>query len=138
MTEEQFKHFGSLGYNRVPLSYEAVADLDTPLSAYLKLADRPSTFLLESVVGGERFGRYSYIGLASRTAVSATGSNVTVTRDGITIEKAEAVDPLEFARGFLARYRAAPVRGLPHFGGGLVGYVGYDAVRWIEPKLAEG
>ena len=138
MTEEQFKRLGALGYNRVPLSYQAVADLDTPLSAYLKLADRAGTFLLESVVGGERFGRYSYIGLAARTSIRAVRSQVSVLRDGIPIEQTDTADPLAFVRGFLSRYRAAEVPGLPHFGGGLVGYLGYDAVRWIEPRLAPG
>ncbi len=138
MTEEQFKRLGALGYNRVPLSYEAVADLDTPLSAYLKLADRPGTFLLESIVGGERFGRYSYIGLAARTSIRASGSKLSVVRDGITIEQSDQQDPLQFVRSFAARYHAAEVPGLPHFGGGLVGYVGYDAVRWIEPRLSPG
>jgi anthranilate synthase component 1 len=137
MTEDEFKRLGALGHNRVPLSYQAVADLDTPLSAYLKLADRPGTFLLESVVGGERFGRYSYIGLAARTSIRAVKSRVTVVRDGIPIEESEG-DPLEFARGFMKRFRAAAVPGLPHFGGGLVGYLGYDAVRWIEPRLSPG
>ena len=138
MTEEQFKRLGALGYNRVPLSYEAVADLDTPLSAYLKLADRPGTFLLESVVGGERFGRYSYIGLVARTSIRAERSRISVLRDGLTVESRDGEDPLAFVREFLARFRAAEVPGLPHFGGGLVGYLGYDAVRWMEPKLAPG
>ena len=138
MTEEHFKQLGAQGYNRVPLVFEAVADLDTPLSAYLKLANRPGTFLLESVVGGERFGRYSYIGLTARSSIRAVRNQVSVVRDGITIERSETGDPLGFAREFLARHRAPPVSGLPHFGGGLVGYLGYDAVRWIEPRLAAG
>src|SRR3954463_3743727 len=110
MTEDEFKHFGSLGYHRVPLSYEAVADLDTPLSAYLKLADRPGTFLLESVVGGERFGRYSYIGLVARTSVRASGTRVSVLRDGLVVEEREA-NPLDFARSFVKRFNAAEVPG---------------------------
>jgi anthranilate synthase component 1 len=137
MTEDEFKRLGAEGYNRVPVAYQAVADLDTPLSAYLKLADRPGTFLLESVVGGERFGRYSYIGLAARTSLRASGSSVSVLRDGTTIEQ-HAGNPLDFARDFMKRYRAAAVPGLPHFGGGLVGYLGYDSVRWIEPRLGRG
>ena len=87
MTEDEFKRLGSQGFNRVPLSFQAVADLDTPLSAYLKLADRPGTFLLESVVGGERFGRYSYIGLVARTSLRATGNRVSVLRDGLVVEE---------------------------------------------------
>ena len=137
MTEEEFKRLGNQGFNRVPLSYQAIADLDTPLSAYLKLADRPGTFLLESVVGGERFGRYSYIGLVARTSIRASGNRVCVLRDGLVVEERDA-NPLDFAQAFVKRFHAAAVPGLPHFGGGLVGYLGYDAVRWIEPRLSPG
>src|SRR4051794_3226122 len=106
MTEEEFKRLGTQGFNRVPISYQAIADLDTPLSAYLKLADRAGTFLLESVVGGERFGRYSYIGLVARTSVRASGNRVCVLRDGLVVEERET-NPLDFARSFVKRFNAA-------------------------------
>ncbi len=138
MTEAEFKRLAALGYNRVPVVLETCADLDTPLSVYLKLANRPNTYLLESVIGGERFGRYSFIGLATRTAVRAVGRHVTVTHGDALVEKAEGVDPLEFVRRFLARYKVAELPGLPRVCGGLVGYFGYDTVRWIEPRLASG
>ncbi len=138
MTEAEFARLAAQGFNRIPVVLETCADLDTPLSVYLKLANRPHTYLLESVIGGERFGRYSFIGLATRTTVRAVGRHVTVTHGDVVVEKAEGVDPLEFVRRFLARYRVAELPGLPRLCGGLVGYFGYDAVRWIEPKLAGG
>ncbi|MBI2961965.1 MAG: anthranilate synthase component I [Betaproteobacteria bacterium] len=138
MTEAEFRQFAAQGFNRVPLVLETFADLETPLSVYLKLANRPNTYLLESVVGGERFGRYSFIGLATRTALRAVGRLVAVMKGDAVTEKSESADPLEFVRAFLARYRVAELPGLPRFAGGLVGYFGYDAVRWIEPRLATG
>jgi anthranilate synthase component 1 len=138
MTEQEFKRLAAEGYNRVPLVLETFADLDTPLSIYLKLANRTHTYLLESVVGGERFGRYSFIGLAARTRIKAVGRLVTVMHGHVTVEKAQTGDPLGFIRDYLARYRLKEVPGLPRFVGGLVGYFGYDTVRWIEPKLAGG
>jgi anthranilate synthase component 1 len=138
MTEAEFQRLAAQGYNRVPVVLETSADLDTPLSVYLKLANRPNTYLLESVIGGERFGRYSFIGLATRTAVRAVGRHVTVLQGDAVVEKAEGTDPLAFVRDFLSRYRVAELPGLPRLCGGLVGYFGYDAVRWIEPRLAGG
>jgi len=138
MTETEFKRLAAHGYNRVPVALETCADLDTPLSVYLKLANRPNTYLLESVIGGERFGRYSFIGLATRTALRALGRHVTVLQGDAVVERSEGTDPLAFVRDFLARYRVAETPGLPRLCGGLVGYFGYDAVRWIEPRLAGG
>ena len=136
MNPAEFSRLAADGYNRIPLALEAEADLETPLSAYLKLARASGTFLFESVVGGERFGRYSYIGLAARTRLSASGRDITVERDGVVVERVSMDDPLEFVRGYLARFRVPGVDGLPRFHGGLVGYLGYEAVRWIEPRLA--
>jgi anthranilate synthase component 1 len=138
MTEDEFKSLATQGFNRVPVVAETFADLDTPLSVYLKLANRSNTYLLESVVGGERFGRYSFIGLATSVRIRAVGRLVTVMHGDVVTEKSQASDPLQFVREFLSRYRVAEVPGLPRFCGGLVGYFGYDAVRWIEPKLSGG
>jgi anthranilate synthase component I len=138
MTEAEFQRLAAQGFNRVPVVAETFADLDTPLSIYLKLANRSNTYLLESVVGGERFGRYSFIGLAATVRLRAVGRLVTVTHGNAVVEKSDGADPLEFVRGFLARYKAAEFPGLPRFCGGLVGYFGYDTVRWIEPKLSGG
>jgi anthranilate synthase component I len=134
MTEAEFLRLAHSGYNRVPLILETLADLDTPLSIYLKLAHRPNTYLLESVEGGERFGRYSFIGLVARTRIVAVGRQVSVYRDGALTERSEG-DPLEFVRAYMQRFKVAERSGLPRFCGGLVGYFGYDTVRWIESKL---
>jgi len=138
MTEAEFQRLAAQGFNRVPLVAETFADLDTPLSLYLKLANRSNTYLLESVEGGERFGRYSFIGLAAPVRLRAVGRLVTVTHGDAIVEKSQSADPLEFVREFLSRYRVAELPGLPRFCGGLVGYFGYDTVRWIEPRLSGG
>ncbi len=138
MNQAEFQRLAAEGFNRVPVVLETFADLDTPLSLYLKLANRTNTYLLESVVGGERFGRYSFIGLAARTRIKAVGRLVTVEHGDAIVEKAQTGDPLGFIREYLSRYRVAERPGLPRFCGGLVGYFGYDTVRWIEPKLAGG
>ena len=138
MTEAEFQRLAAQGFNRVPLVAETFADLDTPLSLYLKLANRSNTYLLESVEGGERFGRYSFIGLAAQARLRAVGRLVTVMHGDTVVEKSQSADPLEFVREYLARYRVAELPGLPRFCGGLVGYFGYDTVRWIEPRLSGG
>src|SRR5437660_135406 len=136
MTEAEFRALAALGYNRIPLVLESFADLDTPLSLYLKLANQRFTYLLESVVGGERFGRYSFIGLPARVRIRARGRQIEVEDRGGIIERHEG-DPLAFIGQFLRRYRAAPRPGLPRFCGGLAGYFAYDTVRHVEERLAE-
>ena len=121
---------------------EAFADLETPLSLYLKLAYTKDggkySFLLESVVGGERFGRYSFIGLPARTLLRASGfgadARTEVVTDGQVVETAEG-NPLDFIEAYQKRFKVALRPGLPRFCGGLAGYFGYDAVRYIEKKL---
>ncbi|MHB8472436.1 MAG: anthranilate synthase component I [Gammaproteobacteria bacterium] len=135
MTPDEFAALAAQGYNRVPLLREALADLDTPLSTYLKLANGPYSYLFESVQGGEKWGRYSIIGLPCRTVVRVTGRTIAVSTDGVAIEHAEVDDALTWIEAFAARFRVAPVEHLPRFTGGLVGYFGYDAVRYIEPRL---
>ena len=135
MTEAEFRALTAQGYNRIPLVLESFADLDTPLSLYVKLANQPYTFLLESVVGGERFGRYSFIGLPAQVRIRAHGDAIDVDNGGVVVERHQG-DPLAFVAEFMRRYRAAPRPGLPRFCGGLAGYFGYDTVRHIETKLA--
>ncbi len=146
ITDAEFNRLANEGYNRIPLIAQAFADLETPLSLYLKLtgpksgealanAGRPNSFLLESVVGGERFGRYSFIGLPARTVLRATGFATEVVTDGVVIERYEG-NPLDFIAAYQQRFKVALQSGLPRFCGGLAGYFGYDAVRCIEPKLA--
>ncbi len=135
MTEQEFERLAAQGYNRIPVVVQTFADLDTPLSVYVKLANRPCSYLLESVVGGERFGRYSFIGLPSRVRIETRGTRTQVIDAGKVVEESDG-DPLEFIRQYLARFRAAPLPGLPRFAGGLVGCFGYDTVRYVESKLA--
>ena len=135
VTDSEFERLASQGFNRIPVVVQTFADLDTPLSVYLKLANRPGSYLLESVVGGERFGRYSFIGLPSRVRIVVNGTRTQVIDDGKVVEQTDG-DPLEFVRSYLARFRAAPLAGLPRFAGGLVGCFGYDTVRYVEAKLA--
>lgn len=136
MTPESFEQLAAQGYNRIPVTLELFADLDTPLSVYLKLANQPYSYLLESVVGGERFGRYSFIGLPATTRIRVNGNKVQVEYGDKVIEQYEG-DPLAFIESFQARFRTPPVESLPRFTGGLVGYFGYDTVRYIEPRLAK-
>ena len=143
ISELEFKSLSSQGYNRIPLLAEAFADLETPLSLYLKLAHSKDSgkysFLLESVVGGERFGRYSFIGLPARTLVRSMGFGpdvrTEVVTDGVVVETS-TVNPLDFISDYQKRFKVALRPGLPRFCGGLAGYFGYDAVRYIEKKLA--
>ncbi len=143
ISENEFNQLGAQGYNRIPMMAEAFADLETPLSLYLKLAfDKDGgkhSFLLESVVGGERFGRYSFIGLPARTLLRAQGFGehavTEVVTDGQVVETA-AGNPLDFIEAYQQRFKVALRAGMPRFCGGLAGYFGYDTVRHIEKKLA--
>ena len=137
-TELEFKSLAAQGFNRIPLIAEAFADLETPLSLYLKLAGgRKHSFLLESVVGGERFGRYSFIGLPAKTLLRVNRWVTEVVTEGEVVERAEC-NPLDFIGAYQQRFKVALRPGLPRFCGGLAGYFGYDTVRYIEPKLAHG
>jgi anthranilate synthase component 1 len=143
MTETEFNQLSKQGFNRIPLMLEAFADLETPLSLYLKLAFHQDggkhSFLLESVVGGERFGRYSFIGLPARTLLRANGfgeaAHTEVVTDGVVVETHHG-NPLDFIASYQARFKVALRPGMPRFCGGLAGYFGYDTVRHIEKKLA--
>jgi anthranilate synthase component 1 len=136
MTESEFDRLAAAGYNRVPVVLETFADLDTPLSIYLKLANQPYSYLLESVVGGERFGRYSFIGLAAAARIEVRDHSCIEVRDGVETLREEADDPLAFVENYLKRFKVATDPRLPRFCGGLVGYFGYDTVRYIEKRLA--
>jgi len=135
MTPQAFNELAQAGYNRIPVTLELFADLDTPLSVYLKLANQPYSYLLESVVGGERFGRYSFIGLPATTRLRVNEHKVQVEYGDKVIEQYEG-DPLAFIESFQQRFSAPPVEGLPRFTGGLVGYFGYDTIRYVEKRLA--
>ncbi|MDD9817992.1 MAG: anthranilate synthase component I [Gammaproteobacteria bacterium] len=135
MTPERFHELAAQGYNHIPLIREAPADLETPLSVYLKLAAGPGSYLLESVQGGERWGRYSIIGLPCARRLEAKDDEVVV-RDGTTVrERARSDDPLAWIEGYQRRRKAPVCPELPRFCGGLVGYFGYEIVRHLEPSL---
>lgn len=135
MTPEHFASLAQQGYNRIPVTREVLADLDTPLSCYLKLASGAYSYLFESVQGGEKWGRYSMIGLPARTILKAYGDEIQVERDGVIIERHTRADALSFVEEFKQRYRAPELPNLPRFTGGLVGYFAYDCVRYVEPHL---
>ncbi len=137
MKESDFDRLAHEGYNRIPVTLETFADLDTPLSIYLKLAEGPHSYLLESVQGGERFGRYSFIGLTTSTRISVSGSTILLLSGNRVAERREHTNPMSFVSEFMARFKVPDTPGLPRFCGGLVGYFGYDTVRFIEPKLAD-
>ncbi|CAI8823925.1 anthranilate synthase component I [Methylococcus capsulatus] len=137
MTPERFQAFAARGYNRVPLARRVLADLDTPLSAYLKLADGPYSYLFESVHGGEQWGRYSIIGLPCRTCIEVRDHEVTVLKDGARTETLTVENPLAWIKAFGSRFKVPDLEGLPRFTGGLVGYFGYETMGYIEPRLAK-
>ncbi len=137
MTESEFLALAGQGYNRIPLTLETFADLDTPLSIYLKLANEPNTYLLESVQGGERFGRYSIIGLRANTRIEVYGRSAMLLTNDRLVERRDYGDPLNYVGEFLQRIKVPPRVGLPRYCGGLVGCFGYDTVRYIEPRLAK-
>ena len=136
MSPEQFKIFAEQQYNRIPVVREVLADLDTPLSCYQKLADGAYSYLLESVRGGEKWGRYSIIGLPCETVLKISGHNARIEKLGELIEEHHPTDPLKFVEEFQSRYRVPEIEGLPLFNGGLVGYFAYDTIRYIEKSLA--
>ena len=147
INQTEFNALAAQGYNRIPLVIETFADLDTPLSLYLKLANQPYSYLLESVQGGERFGRYSIIGLPARTRIVARGRKVEVietrvapnqqAQSSVVVESVNDVNPLDFVKAFQSRFKTPPYQGLPRFTGGLAGYFGYETVRYIERRLAD-
>ncbi|MDP1809550.1 MAG: anthranilate synthase component I [Actinomycetota bacterium] len=130
LTKDEFLSLAN-DYNLIPLYREIVADVDTPVSAFLKLGRGADSFLLESVEGGETLGRYSFIGIDPFLTVLGKENRVTVSGE-IKATFSNVVDPLTVLEDLLGRYRQAPVPDLPPFSGGAVGYVGYDAVRFFE------
>lgn len=137
MLEQEFNDLAAQGYNRIPVTLETFADFDTPLSIYLKLANGPWSYLLESAHGGERFGRYSFIGLSSPTRIEVYERSVLLLTGNRLIERRDYGDPLNFIGEFMNHIKVPPRVNLPRFAGGLVGYFGYDTVRYIEPRLAK-
>ena len=137
ITGGAFERLVAEGFNRIPVSRSILADTETPLSTYNKLARGQRSFLFESVQGGERWGRYSIIGLPAKRWLAVSGSTLTVYEHDDPVEVVETEDPLGQFDLIRARYRSAPMPDLPVFHGGWVGYFGYDTVRFVEPRLAE-
>ncbi len=135
--QAQFDALAHAGHNRIPLVREVLSDLDTPLSVYLKLADGPYTFLLESVEGGANWGRYSIIGLPARRVFSFRAHTLSVVEDGAVMETREVADPLAEVERLRKQYRVPQLPGLPPFTGGLVGYFGFETIGYVEPRLAQ-
>ena len=135
INKDQFEAYGAQGYNLVPVVREVLADLDTPVSAYLKLANTPYSYLLESVQGGEKWGRYSIIGLSAAEVLRVRGRILSVECENKVVSEQQTADPLEEIEIFRKQFKVPHIQGLPRFTGGLVGYFGYDTVRYIEPRL---
>ncbi len=126
---EEFKALAG-AYNVVPVYREILADTETPVSAFMKIDSGADAFLLESVEGGEKWGRYSFLGVRPRMVLRSRGDDVVITGPGATEGREKG--PLGTLKEICAAFRAAPVEGAPRFFGGAIGYIGYDAVRHIE------
>ena len=138
MTPEQFIKLGKDGYNHVPVVRTMFADLDTPLSCYVKVARGPYSYLLESAAqGGEKWSRYSLVGLPSDCVVKITGNEITIEKSGEVTEQFRVEDPLAFVEEFQTRFSYPELQNLPIYTGGLVGYFGYDTIRYVEKKISQ-
>ena len=135
ISKNDFNKLAKNGYNRIPLMYEILADLDTPLSTYTKICNFPYSYLFESVEGGEKWARYSIIGLPAKKIISVTGEKIKITENSKLIDKYNTNDPLKEIEKIQQSYKVAQIEGMPRFSGGLVGYFGYETIRYIEPKL---
>jgi len=135
INENDFNQLAEQGYNRIPLMREVLADLDTPLSTYMKLCAAPYTYLFESVQGGEKWGRYSIIGLPAKRIITVNGTQITITESDKIIDEYNVDDPLAEIERIQQTYKVSEIEGLPRFNGGLVGYFGYETIRYIEPHL---
>ena len=137
MNQQEFDALASQGYTHIPVVHEILADLETPLSTYLKLANAPYSYLLESAAqGGEKWARYSIIGLPSRTVLRVRGETLATLEDGRVTDTQRTSDPLAAIEAFAKGFVAPDMPHLPRFYGGLVGYFGYDTVRYVEHRLA--
>ena len=135
MQQSQFNNLVDQGFNHIPLSREVVVDTDTPLALYLKLANTPFTYFLESVQGGEKWGRYSFIGLSAETIIKVKEYEVFVEKNGHLHQQYKVDDPLAWIQNYQEQFKVPQLDHLPDFNGGLVGYFGYEIIRYIEPKL---
>ena len=138
MTPENYARLVDEGYNHIPIIRELFADLDTPLSCYVKVARGPYSYLLESAAqGGEKWSRYSMVGLPCSQVIKIHGGDVTVETDGNVTEQIQTDDPLGFVESFQNQFRYPELPDLPIYTGGLIGYFGYDTVRFVEKTLRD-
>ena len=137
MNRDAFEALKAQGYRRIPVYRKVLADLDTPLSVYLKLADGPDAYLLESVEGGETWGRFSIIGLPAETRYVLEGNEVATYHEGAEVARETVADPLDFIARLQQTFNAARIDELPVFTGGLVGYFGYEIVQNFEARLRD-
>jgi len=128
---EEFKQKAKKG-NLIPVYREILADMETPVSAFLKIDDKRHSFLLESMEGGEKWARYSFLGSRPSVIVKSYGRSVEITKDGKTAKHSFEFDPLEVIKKVLSGYKPVPDPSLPRFFGGAVGFMGYDVVRFFE------
>lgn len=135
MNQQEISELAAQGYTHIPVVREVAADLDTPLSAYLKLANQPFSYLFESVQGGERWGRYSIIGLCCDEYISISGKEISIFKSNRCIKKLQHEDPLQWLDEYGQSFKVPSIENIPRYIGGLVGYFGYDTVRYIEPRL---
>ncbi|EZQ01092.1 anthranilate synthase component I [Acinetobacter sp. Ver3] len=137
-TSTQFQQLQSQGFNLIPVYRQRLADTDTPLSVFARLKQHQQAYLFESVEGGENWARYSIIGLGESTVFSCNEGQLTIQKADGQVESFECQDPFQYIRDFQSQFKVpskAELPDLPNFTGGLVGYLGYDAVRYIEPRL---
>ena len=142
MNQQEFERYRATGYTRIPVFCEIVADLETPLSTFIKLSttvlgSTANTYLFESVEGGEKWGRYSIIGLPSKRSIEVHGKTIIRKVAGQIAETIESDDPLQWIDEYQAGFTLPDIPGLPRVAGGLVGYFGYDTIRYVEPRLGE-
>ena len=135
MEKSQFNSLIEKGFNHIPLSREVLVDTDTPLALYLKLANNPYSYFLESVQGGEKWGRYSFVGLAAQTVIKVNDYDVSIEKNGKLHKQYKVEDPLAWIEDYQSKFKVPQLEELPDFNGGLVGYFGYEIIKFIEPKL---
>ena len=135
MEKSQFNSLVDNGFNHIPLSREVLVDTDTPLALYLKLANNPYSYFLESVQGGEKWGRYSFVGLAAETVIKVNDYDVSIEKNGKLHKQYKVDDPLAWIEDYQSKFKVPQLEELPDFNGGLVGYFGYEIIKFIEPKL---
>jgi anthranilate synthase component I len=135
ITSDKFNTYKAEGFNFIPLVKSFDVGHETPLSIYQKLANLPFSYLLESVEGGERFGRYSIIGLPSKKRIVIRDDVIEVIDQNQVIEKETTQNPLNFIQNYLSQFKVPHDLELPRFAGGLAGYFGYETIQYIEARL---